>query len=352
MVSLDTLKQHFNGKHVFLTGHTGFKGAWLLQILNLAGAKVKGYALEPETSKDLYSTINGDKLCDSVIADIRDFKTLYNEIIAFQPDFIFHLAAQPLVRKSYEKPLYTWEVNVNGTAHVLEVCKSLEKKCAVICITTDKVYENNEKGIPFLESDPLGGYDPYSASKAGAELVIATYRNSFFGPESPINVASARAGNVIGGGDFAADRIVPDFVRAHMGNAHMNVRRPDAIRPWQHVLEPLAGYLKLAIELYNDKKFAQAYNFGPHTNDVLTVKELIEEASNIWPGVNVEFAQVPEGVHEAGVLMLNIDKAMNELNFKPVWTAKESIKQTIDWYKDSLTPEITKCKTQILNYFK
>src|SRR5690606_10001909 len=285
-------------------------------------------------------------------ADIRDFKTLYNEIIAFQPDYIFHLAAQPLVRKSYEKPLYTWEVNVNGTAHVLEVCKSLEKKCAVVCITTDKVYENNENGIPFLESDPLGGYDPYSASKAGAELVIATYRNSFFGPESPINVASARAGNVIGGGDFAADRIVPDFVRAHMGNAHMNVRRPDAIRPWQHVLEPLAGYLILAIQLYNDKNYAQAYNFGPQTNDVLTVKELIEEASEIWPGVNVDFAQVPEGVHEAGVLMLNIDKATNELNFKPVWTAKESVKQTIDWYKDSQTPEIIKCTKQILNYFK
>lgn len=352
MVTLELLKKHFAGKQVFLTGHTGFKGAWMLQILNLAGANVKGYALEPENYNDLYTSINGDSLCDSVIADIRDFKRLYAEIFSFQPDYIFHFAAQPLVRRSYDQPLYTWEVNVNGTAHVLEVCKSLEKKCAVLCITTDKVYENNEKGIPFIETDALGGYDPYSASKAAAELVISTYRNSFFGNSSPVNVASARAGNVIGGGDFAADRIVPDFVRAHMNKTEMQVRRPDSIRPWQHVLEPLAGYLKLAIELYNDKKFAQAFNFGPHSNDVLTVKELIDEASVIWPGVHVDFAKVPHGLHEAGVLMLDIQKAEKELGFKPVWSARESVKQTIEWYKNSDTPEIEKCKLQIENYFQ
>lgn len=351
MVTLSELTEKYKGKRVFLTGHTGFKGAWMLQILQMLGANVKGYALEPETSKDLYSEINGDQYCDSVIGDIRDFKKLYNEIISFQPDFIFHFAAQALVRKSYEKPLYTWEVNVNGTAHILEVCRSLEKKCSVVCITTDKVYENNEKGIPFLESDALGGYDPYSASKAAAELVISTYRNSFFGENSQIHLASARAGNVIGGGDFAEDRIVPDFVRAQMRKAVLPIRRPDAIRPWQHVIEPLVGYLQLGAKLYEDKKYAQAYNFGPHTSDVLTVKELIEIAQEVWPGLDVDFAQVPVGVHEAGVLMLNIDKAKQQLGIEPQWTAKQSVQKTIEWYKNQSTPAADKCKEQIENYF-
>lgn len=351
MVNLDFLKSHYSGKRVFLTGHTGFKGAWMLQILHLAGAHVKGYALEPENKHDLFYAIQGTTLCDSHIADIRDFTALKQEILNFKPDFIFHFAAQALVRKSYQEPLYTWEVNVNGTIHVLEACRALNHPCAVLCITTDKVYENNELGIPFKESDPLGGFDPYSASKAGAELAIQTYRNAFFLNNSPINLASARAGNVIGGGDFAEDRIVPDFVRAHYQSEPLFIRRPDAIRPWQHVLEPLAGYLKLAALLYADKTFAQAYNFGPYAHDVLTVRELIDVASHVWPGLQIEFADAPQGLHEAGVLMLNIDKAKNELDFVPRWNARESVKHTVEWYKDSQRSAAEKCNEQILQYF-
>lgn len=353
MVTMAELRQVYAGKHVFVTGHTGFKGSWLIQVLHEAGAVIKGYALEPETSQDLYITINGDELCDSVIGDIRDLKKLHHEITAFRPDFIFHLAAQPLVRQSYEQPLYTWEVNVNGTAHVLEVARSLDHPCSVLCITTDKVYENQEKGLPFKESDPLGGHDPYSASKAGAEILIASYRASFFGAESPVRVASARAGNVIGGGDRARDRIVPDFVRARQSSKIMQVRRPDAVRPWQHVLEPLAGYLKLAAELYaKGGHFASAYNFGPETDDVLTVKELITEAALSWEGPAAEFAQGIEGPHEAGLLMLDISKARNELGFVPVWTAKDAIRETILWYKNTGESDREKCRAQILGYFR
>lgn len=353
MVTLAELKKSYAGKHVFVTGHTGFKGAWLIQILQEAGAVVKGYALEPETSHDLYSTINGDTLCDSVIADIRDLKKLHHEITAFRPDFIFHLAAQPLVRRSYEQPLYTWEVNVNGTAHILEVARSLEYPCAVVCVTTDKVYENQEKGLPFKEEDALGGHDPYSASKAAAEIVIASYRSSFFSGTHPVHVASARAGNVIGGGDWARDRIVPDFVRARQSGKILQVRRPDAVRPWQHVLEPLAAYLKLGAQLsLNGTEFASAYNFGPETDDVLTVRELITEAAAVWEGPGVDFAAVTEGPHEAGLLMLDISKARNKLAFTPLWTAKDAIRETIEWYKETQLSDREKCRRQIRQYFR
>ena len=354
MVSLDYLRSVYKGKHVFVTGHTGFKGTWLIQILQEAGAVVKGYALEPETSHDLYLTVNGDSLCDSVFGNICDLQKLHHEMVAFRPDFVFHLAAQSLVRRSYEKPVETWAVNVTGTANVLEVLRGLENPCIAVCVTTDKVYENPERGEPFRETDPLGGYDPYSASKAGAELVVSSYRSSFFsGSGSLIRVASARAGNVIGGGDFAKDRIVPDFVRARQNGKTLHVRRPDAVRPWQHVLEPLAGYLLLAAKMYETPgKYTEAYNLGPEPSDIFTVKELIAQAQQIWPGPDTEFGTVPEGPHEAGLLLLDISKARTELGFEPRWDAQRAIRETIAWYKNESVPDREKCLVQIREYFK
>jgi len=236
----------YKGKKIFLSGHTGFKGSWMLTWLHQLGAEVRGYALTPENENDLYNLINGDKLCNSVIGDIRDKEKLVNTIIDFQPDFIFHLAAQPLVRRSYEMPLYTFEVNVNGTVHLLEAIRNLQKKCTVVIITTDKVYENQETDYAYREDDKLGGYDPYSASKAAAEIVVSSYRNSFFNPadyeKHKKAIATARAGNVIGGGDRAADRIVPDIIHALETGMPVIVRNPYAVRPWQHVLDPLSGY--------------------------------------------------------------------------------------------------------------
>lgn len=353
MVSLDYLRSVYKGKHVFVTGHTGFKGAWLLQILHEAGAVVKGYALEPETSQDVYLSVDGDSICDSVIGDIRDFHLLHREMLAFRPDFVFHLAAQSLVRRSYEKPVETWEVNVTGTANVLEVVRGFDYPCTVLCVTTDKVYQNLEQGKPFKESDPLGGHDPYSASKAGAELVVASYRSSFFSdPGSPVRLASARAGNVIGGGDYAKDRIVPDFVRARVAGKTLSVRRPDAVRPWQHVLEPLAGYLLLAAKMHETPgKFTQAYNLGPEEADVFTVQALIEEAERVWPGPATRFETEYQGLHEAGLLLLDITKAKTELGFIPQWNARTAIHKTVEWYKNTTDSAREKCLAQIREYF-
>ena len=354
MVSIEYLRSIYKGKHVFVTGHTGFKGAWLIQILHEAGAVVKGYSLETETPHDLYATINGDSLCDSVIGDIRDLKKLHHEITTFRPDFVFHLAAQSLVRRSYEKPVETWEVNVTGTANVLEVLRGIDYPCVCICITTDKVYENPEKGLPFKETDPLGGHDPYSASKAGSELVINSYRASFFSKlGSLVKLASARAGNVIGGGDFAKDRIVPDFVRARKLGRTLNVRRPDAVRPWQHVLEPLAGYLILAAKIYETPDYYnEAYNMGPESNDVFTVQKLIEQAQGIWPGPETVFETEYVGLHEAGLLLLDIEKAKRDLGFKPQWNAERAIRETIEWYRNNTETERVKCLKQIRTYFR
>jgi CDP-glucose 4,6-dehydratase len=255
----------FRGKKVFLTGHTGFKGSWMLALLKQLGAVTTGYALAPDTNElALYNVIRGDEACNSIIADIRDKAVLNASIIQAQPDIIFHFAAQPLVRYSYTNPIETFEVNTLGTANVLDAIKLLDKKCSVVIITTDKVYENKEWDYPYRETDRLGGYDPYSASKAAAEIVVDSYRNSFFNTAHfnthQKSVATARAGNVIGGGDFSADRIIPDIIRALQNNKVINIRNPNAVRPWQHVLEPIAGYLLLAKKLYEDPAaFAEAW---------------------------------------------------------------------------------------------
>ena len=337
MVNFQQLENTYKGKKVFLTGHTGFKGAWMLKTLSLLGAEIKGYALEPQTSNDLFHLIEGEKLCQSVIADLRDKKRLESEIVAFQPDFVFHLAAQPLVRLSYEIPSETFEVNVIGTANVLDGVKLLRKKCSVILITTDKVYHNNEWMYPYRENDRLGGYDPYSASKACAELLIDSYRNSFFNTKDYDRhlkgIAVVRAGNVIGGGDWSKDRLIPDIVRSLMADKPVVIRNPNAVRPWQHVLEPVVGYLSLGMHL--EKKpidFAQAYNFGPQAEDALAVEEMVKAAIESWGSGEYQIEQESNQPHEAGLLKLDISKVNHELNWVPKMNAKITVKFTLDWY--------------------
>ena len=339
MVNFQQLENTYKGKKVFLTGHTGFKGAWMLKTLSLLGAEIKGYALAPQTPNDLFHLIDGEKLCQSVIADLRDKKRLESEIVAFQPDFIFHLAAQPLVRLSYQIPAETFEVNVIGTANVLDGVKQLQKKCSVVLITTDKVYHNNEWIYPYRENDRLGGYDPYSASKACAELLIDSYRNSFFNinnfDKHLKGIAVARAGNVIGGGDWSKDRLIPDIVRSLMANKPVVIRNPNAVRPWQHVLEPVVGYLSLGMHLEKQPiAFAQAYNFGPQSEDALSVEEMLQLAIASWGSGEYQIEQEVNQPHEAGLVKLDISKVKSELKWTPKMNAKETVKFTLDWYKN------------------
>ena len=333
------LQQTYQGKKVFLTGHTGFKGAWMLKTLSLLGAEVKGYALAPQTPNDLYHLIDGDAICDSVIADLRDKQHLEAEILSFQPDFVFHLAAQPLVRLSYEIPSETFMVNAIGTAHVLDAVRLLDKKCDLVLITTDKVYHNNEWLYPYRENDRLGGYDPYSASKACTELVIDSYRSSFFNTKSyPTHkkaIAVARAGNVIGGGDWSQDRLIPDIAKAFAIEKPVVIRNPNSVRPWQHVLEPVIGYLLLGAHLaVNPLQFSQAYNFGPHLSDALPVEEMLKLAIASWGKGEYVVEQVEGQPHEAGLLKLDISKAINELNWQPKMNAQQAVSMTMDWYSE------------------
>ncbi len=328
----------YKGKKILLTGHTGFKGSWLLTWLHSLGAIVKGYSLAPENNDDLYNKINGDSLCQSIIADIRDKEKIKKEIIDFEPDVVFHLAAQPLVRLSYNLPVDTFEVNVIGTANVLEALRFLRKPCVAIMITTDKVYQNKEWHYPYRETDRLGGYDPYSASKAAAELIISSYQNSFFNPDNYAlhqkAIATARAGNVIGGGDWAKDRIIPDIIKALQSNTTIEVRNPLSVRPWQHVLEPIGGYLLMGqLLLSNPIKFATAYNFGPQPTDNLPVKIVVQKAIDCWGSGNWKDASDNTQPHEAHLLKLDINKTINELGWLPKYTAAQAIQKTIEWYK-------------------
>lgn len=339
MVDLSALSAVFKGSKVFVTGHTGFKGAWLVAALHLLGARVKGYALEPEYQNGLYQLIQPLENLESVIADIRDKERLNAELLNFQPDFIFHLAAQPLVRRSYQVPAETFEVNVSGTANLLEAAIALPEKCSIVVITTDKVYENKENGEMFSEEDMLGGYDPYSASKACTELVVLSFRNSFFNPANESThrktVATARAGNVIGGGDWSTDRILPDIIRALENEQPVEVRNPLSVRPWQHVLEPVFGYLLLAAHLNKQRNvYSTAFNFGPFPDDHLTVKELVETSIRSWGTGSWKDISNKQQVHEAKLLKLNIARAIAELQWKPKLSAPQAIEWTVDWYKE------------------
>jgi len=349
----------YKGKKIFLTGHTGFKGSWLLKIFNMLGAEVKGYSLAPQNVNDLYNIIQGDSLCQSIISDIRNKEKLNEEIISFQPDFIFHLAAQPLVRLSYEMPADTFEINAMGTSYILEAVKNLDKKCDVVIITTDKVYHNKEWEYPYRENERLGGYDPYSASKACAELIINCYRNSFFNIKDYRNhkkaIAVARAGNVIGGGDWSKDRLIPDIIKSLVKNKSVQLRNPSSIRPWQHVLEPLGGYLLLGQKLSNKPDmFSKAYNFGPYSYDSLSVNAMAALSIKQWGFGSYTNAEILNQPHEAKLLRLDISLADKELGWSPKFSSAHAITETINWYKNFYADPLESAQfteEQILFYF-
>jgi CDP-glucose 4,6-dehydratase len=357
MVTSANLRAAFKGKKVFLTGHTGFKGAWMLQILNWLGAQVKGYSLAPEKSNDLYCQVGGEKLCySSITGDICDKQRLQTELVRFEPDYVFHFAAQALVKRGYDMPSYTFLVNAQGTAHVLDAIRNLATPCAAVMITTDKVYDNPERGLPFKEDDKLGGYDPYSASKAAAEIVIESYRRSFFNPDvyskHHKSIAAARAGNVIGGGDYSDDRIVPDIVRAIAFGETVGLRNPLSIRPWQHVLEPLGAYLLLAAKMKEDpQKYCTAYNFGPNPEDMLTVEDLTKIFINSFGAGDYQSQIMAEAPHEAKLLLLDSSKALNELGWKSSMEARTAIQWTAEWYAARHIPAADRCRMQIERYF-
>lgn len=322
----------YKGKKVLVTGHTGFKGSWLAIWLNELGAKVYGYSLEPPTKPSNYALSRVDELlAGEIFGDIRDRKELSAAIRRWKPDIVFHLAAQPLVRESYACPYETFETNVLGTASVLDAVRALKTDCAVVCITTDKCYENQERAKGYKENDPFGGYDPYSASKGAAEILIASYRRSF-----NMNIASVRAGNVIGGGDWAKDRIVPDLVRALKKGHKPGVRNPKAVRPWQHVLEPLSGYLALGGKLMLEPRNAtwcSGWNFGPEKSGEDTVGHVADLVVSAWGTGAWKFTGDPHAVHEATLLRLDIGKAKRVLGWKPRWNLEQAIDHTVNWYR-------------------
>ena len=326
----------YRGKKVLVTGHSGFKGSWLSMWLQELGAEVAGYSLPPATEPSHYKLLNLDM--HSSFKDLRDFEALKRCMESFQPDAVFHLAAQPLVRESYTNPRETFEVNVQGTVNVLEACKQCDSVRAVVVVSSDKCYENREWHWGYRENEAMGGYDPYSASKGCTELVCSAYQRSFFnvedfGTKHNCLVGSCRAGNVVGGGDWAADRLIPDVMRATAQNEHVMLRNPDAVRPWQHVLESLSGYLCLGKKLLEGKKkFSSAWNFGPSDDSAITVKELVKIIKDCWDKVNFEFC-VTEAVHEATLLKLDCSKARMVLKWHGVWDCTKTIEHTVNWYK-------------------
>ena len=325
-------QEFWKGRRVFLTGHTGFKGSWLSLWLASLGAEVKGYALNPPTSPSLFNEAKIDSVIDSQIGDIRDQDVFHESMTEFNPDILIHMAAQPLVRYSYDAPIETYEVNVIGTAKVLEVARSCPNLKSIVNITTDKCYENDERSQGYKEDDPMGGHDPYSSSKGCAELVASSYRRSFL-QDQGVGLASVRAGNVIGGGDWADDRLIPDILRSFEKKESVVVRNPKATRPWQHVLEPLSGYLILAQKLYRDQeKYAGGWNFGPNEQDVKPVDWILDKMIAKWPGSswNLDTNSSP---HEAGFLQLDISKAELKLGWKPVWGLSQTLEKIISWHQ-------------------
>ncbi|MDZ4655339.1 MAG: CDP-glucose 4,6-dehydratase [Coriobacteriia bacterium] len=334
-----TFGEVFSGRRVLLTGHTGFKGSWLSRWLLGLGADVIGYALEPDTTPSLFADLELERSMDSRIGDIRDAERVAVLMAEVRPEIVFHLAAQPLVRRSYAEPRYTFEVNVIGTVNVLEAARECADCSAVVNVTTDKVYANRETGELFNEEHPLGGHDPYSASKAASEIVTASYRDSFFSAEGSAAVATARAGNVIGGGDWAADRLVPDCARALSGGSAVVVRNPVSVRPWQHVLEPLSGYLHLASVLLSNRSLAGPFNFGPDPEAARTVGEVAERFVSAWGEGSWHTPDLGEHLHEAAQLRLDISKADQVLGWRPVWGFDETIERTAAWYRAYSTGE-------------
>lgn len=332
----------YYGKRVLVTGHTGFKGSWLCLWLKELGANVIGYSLPPPTDPNHFELLYLDIV--SITGNVRDFGKLKEAIQCHKPEIVFHLAAQPLVRYSYKNPVETFETNVMGTMNVLEACRQTESVKVIVNITSDKCYENREWVWGYRENDPMGGYDPYSASKGCAELVTKCYRNSFFNPSHPLTfspsnnsilLASARAGNVIGGGDWAEDRLLPDIMRAVSKEEKVIIRNPNATRPWQHVLEPLSGYLMLGQKLLEGRKeFAEGWNFGPDDESNICVEDVVSCVKSDWERVDYEIRSSQDNPHEAGFLKLDCSKAHSRLKWKPVWDIKKTLEITIKWYKE------------------
>ncbi len=337
-----TLKSFYKGRKVFITGHTGFKGSWLCKTLAGFGAELYGYSLNPPTDPALYNLTNvNDIMKKSFISDIRDFEKLKDAVMISEPEIILHLAAQPLVRDSYKNTLDTYSINVMGTANILETLKHQKSVRVFLNITTDKVYENKEWSWGYRENDSLGGRDPYSASKSCSEIITSSFRESFFPKarysEHKVSIGTARAGNVIGGGDFAADRLVPDIFRSVFANQMLELRNPNSMRPWQHILDPLNGYILLAERMYHSSDFSEGWNFGPEDSDCRTVMELVmliqseigkNSQSLRFPGYSVKSSSL----HEAGLLKLDISKSRSFLNFSPVMNIQETVRKTVEWY--------------------
>ena len=322
----------WKNKKVFITGHTGFKGGWMSLWLNKLEAKVKGYALDPQSDLSLFSLAKISDNLESQIGNIQDLALLKQSLKNFEPEIVIHMAAQPLVRSSYNDPVETYATNVMGTLNLFEAVRECESVKAVVNVTTDKCYENNEWLWGYRENEPMGGRDPYSNSKGCSELITTAYRQSFFNSDSTVSIASARAGNVIGGGDWAEDRLVPDALRAFNSGKPLAIRNPLAIRPWQHVLEPISGYLALAEKLYLEKdEFAEAWNFGPSEDDSWPVGEVVDFLVTEWPSYASWELEKGSQPHEAQLLKLDISKAKSRLNWRPLWNLEQTLKSIIDW---------------------
>lgn len=336
------LRETYAGRRVLVTGHTGFKGAWLTAWLRDLGADIRGYALPPPTEPSLFAALAQEQVLGTghQVGDVREAADLRAAVDRAAPEIVFHLAAQPLVRRSYAEPRETFATNVMGTLDVLEAVRAHGRRCAVVVVTSDKCYEPARSARPFAEDDPLGGHDPYSASKAAAEIVTQAYARSYFGPDAPVAVASARAGNVIGGGDWAEDRLLPDCIRSLQAGEAIRLRYPAAVRPWQHVLEPVSGYLLLGARLWRGLAQPEtrlphtAYNFGPAEESQRSVQDLVEETLKHWPG-RWE-CPVAATLHESAVLRLAVDRARVDLGWRPVWSFAEAVARSARWYRDYL----------------
>ena len=347
------VNKFYKNKKILITGATGFKGAWLCQILNLFGSKILGVGYKPNKNQNLFNSLKLNKKIKLKYTDIRDYKRLKKIIHQFKPQIIFHLAAQPIIFQSYKDPFQTININSSGTLNVLDICRGVNSIKSIVCITSDKCYANNFSTKGFKETDHLGGSDPYSASKASAEIILNAYKESFFLKKN-IGVASARAGNVIGGGDWSPNRLIPDTINSLLKNKLINIRNPGFNRPWQHVLEPINGYLVLAEKLFkNPIKYSGAWNFGSEKNTVTSVYEVVNKIIKIWGSGKIKFKKNFK-FYEQKNLQLNIAKAKKELKWKPIYTIGQSVKNTVDWYKDihvnkKSSQEVT--KNQILEYF-
>jgi CDP-glucose 4,6-dehydratase len=340
----------WTGKRVLVTGHTGFKGAWLSLWLRQLGAEVSGLSLAPQTEPALHLLLGGETEGPGIL-DIRDRDAVTHHVLRSRPQVVFHLAAQALVRAGYRNPAETYDVNVIGTANLLDALRLSEDVRSIVVVTTDKVYHNAATGLAFMESDPLGGHDPYSASKAAAEIVAASYRSSFFAARR-IGLATARAGNVIGGGDWAEDRLIPDAVRAWQNGEPLQVRRPRAVRPWQHVLEPLGGYMGLAEHLWQTPDGVESYNFGPDHGEASSVGAVLKMAERHFGDGEMLLGDGSEGPHEAGYLVLDSGRARADLGYQPRWRLAETVKRTMEWYRAQLdgTAALDLCLADIRDF--